>query len=119
MDEQEQERITNWVRMYAQDYLGDVSPALVTDAELSKAVRLRWFDVRISGVLYKVGLNIHYGGAFGALWITNPSDETLEFHPHASPQHRFNGELMRRLRSNLAEHRQGHAYVHKTQSSFV
>jgi hypothetical protein len=67
MDEQEQERVTNWVRMYAQDYLGDVSPALVTDAELSKAVRLRWFDVRISGVLYKVGLNIHYGGAFGAL----------------------------------------------------
>ena len=100
MSDQEDEEITNWIRLYADDYLSDVNPGRIDDAPLSKAVRLRWFGLRIRGNNYTVGLNIHYGGnQIGAVWVKNQaSNETKEFHPYQQPQHGFGQPLINRLR---------------------
>jgi len=105
MGEQEKEVITNWIRMYAPQYLTEVKPDKITDAELSRAVRLRWFDLMLQGVAYKVGVNIHYNGkVVGGVWVTNKSTgETIEFHPHNAPQHGFGEKLISDLKRHVME----------------
>lgn len=119
MEPDEQARLKTWVRDFASTYLSDVAPDMITDARPSKAVRLRWFKMRYKGTDYKIGLNIHYGGAFGGLWITNvASDETMEFHPHAAPQHGLGPGLLPQLQHHFTAPRKGHELLHKTKGSY-
>ena len=87
MDEEELSAIKKWVAVNAKAYLSETVPGLITNAEPSKAVRFRWFNVSIGGKTYKMGANVHYGGSMGALWIVNGKDQTAEFHPYAPPVH--------------------------------
>ncbi|MFV0590469.1 MAG: hypothetical protein ACK5M7_03720 [Draconibacterium sp.] len=101
----ESAQVNAWVTANANNQLSRLSPDSVTDAPLSKAVRLRWFSVVISGKEYLVGLNIHYGGAFGALWVKNNStQETNEYHPHAAPQHGLNPATLSALQLHIYEY---------------
>lgn len=137
MSPEETQRLVTWVADAAPHWLTDVSPDMVTDAVLSRAVRLRWFSLRLHGIDYKVGLNIHYAGAFGALWIVKtPSKEpgvpdgdadageddadadSISFHPHAAPRHGFGHRMLHSFRDTLRHHKEGHALVHKVMSNY-
>jgi hypothetical protein len=97
----EQQLIAQWVANSADTYLSDVSAGRVDDAPFSNAVRFRWFRLSLKGTSYMVGLNIHYGGALGALWVKNQtSQETMEFHPHAIPRHGLPAGLVTRIKNN-------------------
>jgi len=90
-----------WVANGANDYLSDVPATRVDDAPMSAAVRFRWFNMNLKGTAYMVGLNIHYGGDLGALWVKNlATDETMEFHPHANPTHGLPADLITKIKNN-------------------
>ena len=105
ISDKEDELITNWIRMFASIYLTDVSPNMITDAEPSKAVRLRWFGLKIGDYRYNVGVNIHYGGKnIGGVWLKNQTTgEAKEFHPYRKPMHNFGTELLANLKYHVRE----------------
>jgi hypothetical protein len=117
MNEVELEKVTNWVRMAAPEYLADVKPDMVTDAPESKAVRLRWFALKLGPHTYTVGVNIHYGGNLGGLWVKNQgTEDAVEFHPHAPPTHGLPSATRNALRNHLlnSTHKPTYALHHKT-----
>lgn len=95
MNEEEEQSIKNWIEGDGRTFLVDTKPDSIVDAEKSKAVRLRWYNVDIGDSNYLVGLNLHYNGAsVGAVWVKNHSTEsTMEFHPMKEPKHGFDGEI--------------------------
>lgn len=102
-DPTESGHVDTWVAN-ANNILGDLSPDSVVEAAPSKAIRLRWYDVTINGNSYLVGVNIHYGGAFGALWVkNNATQETNTYHPHAYPQHGLNPATLAKLQLHVFE----------------
>ncbi|MEN8130809.1 MAG: hypothetical protein ABFS45_11570 [Pseudomonadota bacterium] len=103
-DVDESDSVDKWVAN-ANGVLGKLSPDSIIEAELSKAIRLRWYNVSIAGKSYLVGLNIHYGGAFGALWVkNNTTQETNAYHPKAPPQHGLNGATLKALLLHIYEY---------------
>jgi hypothetical protein len=95
--------IVDWVRTTAPNYLKR-KPNMVTDAPDSKAVRFRWFSVVISERRYLVGLNIHYGGNLGGLWVKNrQTEQALGFHPRKDPEHGLPPRLVGVLRDHLRD----------------
>jgi hypothetical protein len=102
-DPTESGRVDDWVAN-ANNILGNMSPDSVVEAAPSRAIRLRWYDVTIHGNSYLVGVNIHYGGAFGALWVkNNATQETNTYHPHAPPQHGLNPATLAKLQLHVYE----------------
>jgi hypothetical protein len=101
MGDTETATITNWVLGDGRTFLTGTAPGMITDAPLSDAVRLRWFDVSIGTEKYNVGLNLHYnGGPVGGVWLKNlKTNESIEFHPKQPPQHGFDG-----IKDQLVKH---------------
>lgn len=88
MSDEEKGNLWAWLGNGATDYLESYYPGRIDDAPMSTCIRLRWFGVSISGADYTVGLNIHYGGNSGGLWIINEATrDVLEAHPNKPPQH--------------------------------
>lgn len=91
MSWQEESLLWYWLGTTAETDLTRRRPGRIDNAALSQAIRLRWFNVEIGPCLYTVGINIHYGGHSGGLWIINEhTRDVLEAHPHRRPRHRLN-----------------------------
>ena len=104
-DPTESTNVDQWVAGQANNQLPRLSPDSIVEAALSRAVRLRWYNIPINGNNYLVGLNIHYGGAFGALWIKNTAtQETNDYHPHAAPQHGLTPATLQALTRHIYEY---------------
>jgi hypothetical protein len=87
----ESQAVRQWLQNNATAYMQNTAPGLITEAALSQAIRVRWFNVQISGINYTVGANIHYGGNSGGMWVMNENTRNAdEYHPHATPQHNLN-----------------------------
>lgn len=97
----EEENIFNWVRLYANDYLSDVSPGRIDNAA-NNTIRLRWFSLPLQGVLHTVGVNIHPNG-WGGLWIfpNGRKEDVIEFHPLLPPRHNLSRQLRIYLINNV------------------
>ncbi len=95
MGEDEQGDIEAWFTGTGKAYLRSTAPDMITDAALSKAVRLRWFGVTISGKKYNIGVNLHYNnGGVGGIWAKNlKTKEAHEMHPKKPPQHGYDGNV--------------------------
>lgn len=101
---EESNRVDNWVAKEANTRLRILSPDSINEAPQSEAIRLRWYDVLIGEASYLIGVNIHYGGTFGALWVkNNATKETNEYHPLQPPQHGLNMATLAALQRHVYE----------------
>jgi hypothetical protein len=120
MGDDEKQLLRIWLREEAAEWLATNAPGLVTDARPSRAIRLRWFGVVIGQATYKIGLNIHYGGDSGGLWIVNErTTDSFDAHPGRPPRHGLNALIETQMveRVRRWDERKGTHYADKLRAA--
>lgn len=100
-DPTEIQTIRVWLNSEGDRFFNYVVPDQINDAPLSNLVRFYWFEAEIGAKEYTIGVNIHYGGQFGAIWFTNKdADKTYEMHPHQAPMHHLSQATLKSIRQH-------------------